>query len=243
MHSDDRSEFHVDLEGVGRLCSGCRRAAQGSRAVRAHRADSAGWFGNGPAVVALSPEEGWGWLRPIAGEAIIVPPISRSFAFQRGAVWCSECAKIVLAVADCQIHTGVAMRLGISIFALTFLALSTSLQASIIAGHDYVVLSTPQRQESNGKIEVVEFFSWGCPHCYEFYPKLSHWLSTLPKDAAFKRVPVGLGHPEWEALARAYYALQSTGDVDRLDMSAGQAEQRAEDYRIPGVSTLAIAGK
>ena len=179
------------------------------------------------------------------------------------------------------------MRLGISIFALTFLALSTSLQASIIAGHDYVVLSTPQRQESNAKIEVVEFFSWGCPHCYEFYPKLWRWLGTLPKDARFKRVPVGLGHPEWEALAKAYYALQATGDVDRLDSqifedihknhvwlydeasitawvgkhgvnlakftaafrsfgvntSAGQAEQRAEDYRIPGVPTLAIAGK
>ena len=179
------------------------------------------------------------------------------------------------------------MRLGISIFALTFLTLSTSLQASIIAGHDYVVLSTPQRQEINGKIEVVEFFSWGCPHCYEFYPMLSRWLGTLPKDASFKRVPVGLGHPEWEALAKAYFALQATGDVDRLDSqifedihknhvwlydeqsitawvgkhgvnvakfteafrsfgvntSAGQAEQRAEDYRIPGVPTLAIAGK
>jgi protein dithiol oxidoreductase (disulfide-forming) len=179
------------------------------------------------------------------------------------------------------------MRLSVSIFALTLLALSTSPQASIVAGHDYVVLSTPQRQESNGKIEVVEFFSWGCPHCYEFYPMLSRWLSTLPKDASFKRVPVGLGHPEWEALARAYYALQATGDVDRLDsqifedihknhvwlydeqsittwvgkhgvnllkfteafrsfngnMSAGQAEQKAEDYRIPGVPTLAIAGK
>jgi protein dithiol oxidoreductase (disulfide-forming) len=179
------------------------------------------------------------------------------------------------------------MRLGISIVTLAFLALSTSPQASIIAGHDYVVLSTPQRQESNGKIEVVEFFSWGCPHCYEFYPLLSRWVGTLPKDAAFKRVPVGLGHPEWEALARAYYALQSTGDVDRLDskifedihrnhvwlydeqsitawvgkhgvnvpkfteafrsfsvnMSAGQAEQRAEDYRIPGVPALTVAGK
>jgi protein dithiol oxidoreductase (disulfide-forming) len=179
------------------------------------------------------------------------------------------------------------MRLGISIFALTFLALSTSPQASIIAGHDYVVLSTPQRQESSGKIEVVEFFSWGCPHCYEFYPMLSRWLSTLPKDASFKRVPVGLGHPEWEALSKAFYALQSTGDVERLDSqifedihknhvwlydeasitawvgkhgvdlpkftaafrsfgvntNAGQAEQRAEDYRIPGVPTLAIAGK
>jgi thiol:disulfide interchange protein DsbA len=81
----------------------------------------------------------------------------------------------------------------------------------------YVVLSTPQRQDSNGKIEVVEFFSWGCPHCYEFYPKLSRWLSTLPEDASFRRVPVGLGHPEWEALAKAFYALQVTGDVDRLN--------------------------
>jgi thiol:disulfide interchange protein DsbA len=179
------------------------------------------------------------------------------------------------------------MRPGISIFALIFLALSTSPQASIIAGHDYVVLSTPQRQESNGKIEVVEFFSWGCPHCYEFYPKLSRWLSTLPKDASFKRVPVGLGHPEWEALAKTYYALQSTGDVERLDSqifedihrnhvwlydeasitawvgkhgvdipkftaafrsfgvntNVGQAEQKAEDYRVPGVPALTIAGK
>lgn len=179
------------------------------------------------------------------------------------------------------------MRPGISIIALAFLALSTSPQASIIAGHDYVVLSTPQRQESNGKVEVVEFFSWGCPHCYEFYPMLSRWVGTHPKDAEFKRVPVGLGHPEWEALARAYYALRSTGDVDRLDsqifedihrnhvwlydeqsitawagkhgvnvakfteafrsfnvnMRAGQAEQRAEDYRIPGVPALAIGGK
>jgi len=109
------------------------------------------------------------------------------------------------------------MHLWISIVALSFLALTSSVQASIVAGHDYIVLGTAQRQESNGKIEVVEFFSWGCPHCYEFYPKLSRWLSTLPKDASFKRVPVGLGHPEWEALAKAFYALQVTGDVDRLD--------------------------
>jgi thiol:disulfide interchange protein DsbA len=179
------------------------------------------------------------------------------------------------------------MRLSVSIVALTFLGLFSSSQASIVAGHDYMVLSAPQRPESSGKIEVVEFFSWGCPHCYEFYPKLSRWLSTLPKDASFKRVPVGLGHPEWEALAKAFYALQVTGDVDRLDAqifedihknhvwlydeasitawvgkhgvdagkftaafrsfgvntSEAQAEQRAVDYRIPGVPALTIAGK
>jgi protein dithiol oxidoreductase (disulfide-forming) len=179
------------------------------------------------------------------------------------------------------------MRLGISLVALVFLALSVSVQASIIAGHDYIVLPTPQRQDANGKIEVVEFFSWGCPHCYEFYPKLGSWLATMPKDANFKRIPVGLGHPEWEALAKAFYALQTTGDVERLNsqifedihknhvwlydersitawvgkhgvnvaqfteafrsfgvnMNAGQADQKAEDLRIPGVPTLAIAGK
>jgi thiol:disulfide interchange protein DsbA len=179
------------------------------------------------------------------------------------------------------------MRLRISIVAVAFLALSTSLQANIIAGHDYAVLGVPQRQENSGKIEVVEFFSWGCPHCYEFYPKLARWLATMPKDSSFKRVPVSIGHTEWEALAKAYYALQSTGDVDRLDSqifedihknhiwlndepsitawvgkhgvdvakftaayrsfgvntSAGQAEQKAVDYLLPGVPTLAIAGK
>lgn len=109
------------------------------------------------------------------------------------------------------------MRSRISIAALAFLALSLSVQANIIAGHDYVVLDTPQRQDANRKIEVIEFFSWGCPHCYEFYPMLARWTATLPKDVNFKRVPVGLGHPEWEALAKAYYALQSTGDVDRLN--------------------------
>ena len=99
------------------------------------------------------------------------------------------------------------MRLSHGVIAVTLLALSSSPHASIVAGHDYQVLATPQRQDINGKIEVMEFFSWGCPHCYEFYPKLAQWLATLPKDASFKRVPVGLGHPEWEALAKAFYAL------------------------------------
>jgi len=108
------------------------------------------------------------------------------------------------------------MAIRLSIAALVAVVVSASSHASIVAGHDYEVLAVPQHL-SNGKIEVVEFFSWGCPHCYEFYPKLARWLSTLPKDASFKRVPVGLGHPEWEALAKAYYALQATGDVDRLD--------------------------
>ena len=109
------------------------------------------------------------------------------------------------------------MTLRIGFVMLAFLAFVTSAHASIVAGHDYAVLDVPQPQETKGKIEVIEFFSWGCPHCYDFYPLLNRWLAKLPKDIAFKRVPVGFGHPEWDNLAKAYYALQSTGDLTRLD--------------------------
>ena len=135
------------------------------------------------------------------------------------------------------------MRLSVSIAALAFLALSTSPQASIVAGHDYTVLDVVQRQESNGKIDVIEFFSWGCPHCYEFYPKLARWLATLPKETSFKRIPVGLGHPEWEALARAYYALQATGDVDRLDAQIFEDIHKNHVWLYDEQSITAWAGK
>jgi thiol:disulfide interchange protein DsbA len=115
-------------------------------------------------------------------------------------------------------------RLCVALFA--FLAFANSVQASAIAGHDYVVLGVPQRQETKGKIEVIEFFSWGCPHCHEFYPLLNRWLATLPKDATFRRVPVSFRHPEWENLARTYYALQSTGDLERLDSKIFEAIHR-----------------
>jgi protein dithiol oxidoreductase (disulfide-forming) len=113
------------------------------------------------------------------------------------------------------------MRFGIVAFA--FLTLSTLAQASAVAGHDYVVLDAPQRQDVKGKIEVIEFFSWGCPHCYKFYPLLNQWIARLPKDVTVKRIPVGLGHPEWDNLVRTYYALQSTGDLARLDAPIFQA--------------------
>jgi thiol:disulfide interchange protein DsbA len=132
-------------------------------------------------------------------------------------------------------------RLGIVTFA--FLALATSAQASAVAGHDYVVLDVPQRQEVKGKIEVIEFFSWGCPHCYEFYPLLARWMAALPKDVTFKRVPVGFGHPEWDNLAKAYYALQSTGDLARLDSLIFEAIHKEHVSLYDEQSMTAWVGK
>ena len=132
-------------------------------------------------------------------------------------------------------------RLGI--VALVFLSFVTSAQASFVAGHDYVVLNVPQPQGTKGKIEVIEFFSWGCPHCYEFYPLLARWLAMLPKDVAFKRVPVGFGHPEWDNLAKTYYALQSTGDLARLDGPIFEAIHKEHASLYDEESITAWVGK
>ena len=57
-------------------------------------------------------------------------------------------------------------------------------------GFDYRILQAPQPVEVKGKVEVIEFFWYGCPHCYDFEPDLSAWVKRQPKDVVFRRVPV-----------------------------------------------------
>ena len=135
------------------------------------------------------------------------------------------------------------MSVRLAIVALIYVTLSVPVEASVVAGHDYVVIERPQRQDDKGKVEIVEFFSWGCPHCYEFYPLLSRWVATLPKDATFKRVPVSLGHPEWEVLAKTYYALQSTGDANRLDSQIFEDIHKNHVSLVDEPSVTAWVGK
>lgn len=90
-------------------------------------------------------------------------------------------------------------------------------QAQLVEGQDYRLLNPPRPTSSPGKIEVVEFFSYACPHCAHFYPLVSAWVAKLPKDVVFKRVAVSYGRPPWMNLARAYYALEATGDLKKLD--------------------------
>jgi len=107
-------------------------------------------------------------------------------------------------------------RLGPALAAL-LLALTPALLAAQQAGTDYRILSPPHPTEHPGKIEVTEFFSYACPHCNEFYPKLRTWLATQQQDVVLRRVPVGFNRPPWINLARAFYALQSLGLLDQLD--------------------------
>ncbi|HUJ01563.1 MAG TPA: thiol:disulfide interchange protein DsbA/DsbL [Usitatibacter sp.] len=75
---------------------------------------------------------------------------------------------------------------------------------------DYGLVSPPQPTESNGKIEVIEFFWYGCPHCYHLEPMVNAWLKNKPDDVVFKRVPAYPAE-SWGVLARVFYTIQAMG--------------------------------
>jgi thiol:disulfide interchange protein DsbA len=83
-------------------------------------------------------------------------------------------------------------------------------------GKDYEEISPAQAVDvKKGQVEVLEFFWYRCPHCFELEPELNAWSRKLPKDVVVKRVP-GILNPSWAALARAYYALEALGLLERL---------------------------
>ena len=73
----------------------------------------------------------------------------------------------------------------------------------------------PQPTESGKKVEVLEFFWYGCPHCNALQPSLKAWLKQKPADVEFRRVPAVLADT-WVPLTRAFYALEVTGAVEKL---------------------------
>ncbi len=97
-----------------------------------------------------------------------------------------------------------------------FLALAAPAQAQLVAGRDYTVIEPPQPTDNPSTIEVVEFFSYACPHCNDLNPMIHKWAAKLPPDVVFKRVPVSF-NPFYELMARLFYSLETTGDLARLD--------------------------
>ena len=76
-------------------------------------------------------------------------------------------------------------------------------------GKHYKLIDQPRTIDSD-KIEVLEFFWYGCPHCYSFEPYISKWRQSKPDNIEFVRVPATF-QPLWTLHARAYYALQLLG--------------------------------
>lgn len=85
-----------------------------------------------------------------------------------------------------------------------------------VAGKDFLVINPPVPTPANGKIEVIEFFWYACPHCFAFEPMLEAWAKKLPADVDFRRVPVAFREEPFVAQQRIYYALEEMGLIDAM---------------------------
>lgn len=85
----------------------------------------------------------------------------------------------------------------------------------VVAGRDYRVLSSPQPAASGPRIEVLEFFWYGCPHCNNLQAPLGAWLKRKPADVEFKRTPA-VFQDSWMPLTKAYFTIETMALVDRL---------------------------
>jgi len=88
-------------------------------------------------------------------------------------------------------------------------------QGGPVEGTHYVRLAQPAPAAGGGKIEVIEFFSYACPHCNVFEPTLEAWVKKLPADVAFRRAPVPFLQNA-ENFQRLYFALEALGQVDAM---------------------------
>ena len=88
-------------------------------------------------------------------------------------------------------------------------------QADVVEGRDYRRLGVPAPVPGHGKIDVVEFFWYGCPHCNALEPTLDAWAARLPADVALRRMPVVFGALH-ELHARMFFALEALGQLEPL---------------------------
>jgi protein dithiol oxidoreductase (disulfide-forming) len=98
------------------------------------------------------------------------------------------------------------------IFFVSFAAL---LKAEEKSSTGYEAVSPPQPTANSAKIEVIEFFWYGCPHCYSFEPTLTTWLKAKPENVDFIRIPA-IFNEQWGKHAKAYFTAEALGVIDKI---------------------------
>jgi len=88
-------------------------------------------------------------------------------------------------------------------------------QGGFAEGREFNTLKDPVAVAGGGKVEVIEFFGYWCPHCAAFEPTLEAWARKLPADVNFRRIPVAFS-PTQEIYQRLYFALEALGAVNAV---------------------------
>ena len=93
-------------------------------------------------------------------------------------------------------------------------------------GTHYVKLDVALKTRNTNSVEVTEYFSYGCPHCYRFEPLVQQWKSDLPADVDFNRTPAIWNITGYELYARTYYTAEALGVLDKVHYPLFQAIHR-----------------
>jgi thiol:disulfide interchange protein DsbA len=108
------------------------------------------------------------------------------------------------------------------LFMITAMAVAAADAAAPEEGRDYKPVNPPQATKSGDRIEVLEIFWYGCPHCYQFEPKLREWLAHKPEDVEFRRMPA-IFREAWVPAAKAYFTAEALGMLDQFHAAAFNA--------------------
>jgi thiol:disulfide interchange protein DsbA len=113
-------------------------------------------------------------------------------------------------------------------------------QGEPVEGTSYVKLSQPIPMAAGGKIEVVEFFWYGCPHCSIFEPTLAAWQKKLPADVSFRRAPVVFREEPFTTHQKLYYSLEAMDLVEAMQRKVFHAIQvdQAKLDKLPDILTF-----
>ena len=93
-------------------------------------------------------------------------------------------------------------------------------------GRDYLAVSPPQPVASGGRVEVIEFFWYGCPHCAAFEPTLAAWQQRQANSVTLRRVPVAFREVPYVAHQQLFYALDVLGQLPALHYKVFQTIHR-----------------
>jgi thiol:disulfide interchange protein DsbA len=133
-------------------------------------------------------------------------------------------------------------QMGWSALVFTLALLAAPLHAQPVQDKDYKLVNPPQKTESGKQIEVLEFFSYACPHCADFEPYLQDWVKRKPKDVSFRMVPM-VFRDSWKPLAKLFYTLEAMGSLEKYHQAVFDAIHKQNQQLFTDQAVIDWAGK